>query len=233
MASPCQTFKQNDYTNCSSSLPHLKYLLVYLCPTSRSIQIWLSMSRAEPSPYAVTRICFPTLALQQKGRASPAVGSYRRLASHNHQDYLNERHSRKAASLKERKAKAAERQRLEQEEQVTRKISDVIAALPQQNSFDSEDGALRKVSSCPHSVGTISASSSFVRLPGVYHSPSSSREEYSDMSEYTVPWDCIRPACNNNEKEEVDRNYSIRMGRRGRMSVKKLNWLVSSDEDKL
>lgn len=177
------------------------------------------------------------------------MGSYRRQSSTNHQDYLNERHSRKAASLKERKAKAAERIRLENEgnqarDQVERKISDISTfsisppgapVIPQQNSFDSEEEGLRKVSSCPHSVGTISASSSFVRLPGIYHSPSSSREEYSELSEYTVPWDCPRTSIgaggggggNNNEQEEVDRNYIIRVGHKGKKSIKELGLFVS------
>ncbi|CAD6200008.1 unnamed protein product [Caenorhabditis auriculariae] len=61
---------------------------------------------SDASPYAVGRICFPSLALRKTAYSRQTPAS-RKHSSENHRDYLAALHSRKAASLKEKRARAA------------------------------------------------------------------------------------------------------------------------------
>lgn len=72
------------------------------------------MARVEASPYAVSRICFPTLALSNVASTGsrnslpssepPTLASGRRPASENHRDYLSSLHARKLAVIKRARA---------------------------------------------------------------------------------------------------------------------------------
>lgn len=159
------------------------------------------MAHVDPSPYAVSKICFPTLALS-KPSCSPSTSRtpFRKASSENHRDYLNQLHQRKAASLKEKKAKA-ERIRLENE----------ASWSPHSNtsSFD---------------LGTLSTSSSFIHLP----SNSPDDVTYSQIVEYSVPFvtSPTPPSTSheallvNNNKETVNRNFDLLVGRRGRRFIR-------------
>uniref|UniRef100_A0A1I7XF31 Enhancer of polycomb-like protein n=1 Tax=Heterorhabditis bacteriophora TaxID=37862 RepID=A0A1I7XF31_HETBA len=200
------------------------------------------MARVEASPYAVTKICFPTLALQKTTRGHHVT---RKLSSENHRDYLYLLHSRKAATIKEKRAKA-ERKRQEDElkEGITKvtvskqnAIFSKVRSKMRWRSFDFPDKVTSHIRQT--SLSTSDIRQSFIQLTFAnrlshtshYQTPSTSSKEelttYHEINSYSTPDDSPSYLCSylarSNINGKVDKN-SLRIGRGSQMCIKDFEW---------